>query len=408
MPDELRILVVDDDEVLRGVVSSFLKARGYIVDTAADGHEALRLVHEGEVPSLVITDVRMPGLDGLELTRRLRTHHRTARIPILMLSDRKRPEEILAGYTQGADEYVPKPIEMPVLAAKIETILRRFQTVSAEEAAVKTGRVIFMLHGKGGVGATTVAVNVAAALVLGGNYPVALLDLNLEFGNVPLMLNLVPKHTLADLTSTDINQMDDGAFHQLVLEHSSNIWVVPGSTMPEQAGLVSPYLVTQATDLLRDRAQYVIVDAPASFSEINLAVLDNADAVCLIAAPQIAALKASADCIEVLRKLAFPENRALFILNRTAPTGLSDKQIEVFLRRTPDITVPYTDRFDEAANSGRPLVTAYPTNASANKIRDIASRLTAMLTTPRPRDPAPPLRPPESQSVSETDVRWQG
>ena len=407
MTDELRILIVDDDEVLRGVVASFLTARGFLVETAADGQEALRLVHEGEVPNLVITDVRMPGLDGLELTRRLRTHHRTSRIPIIMLSDRKRPEEILAGYTQGADEYVPKPVEMPVLAAKVETILRRFQVSTPDDTALRTGRVILMLHGKGGVGATTVAVNVAAALVLGGSYPVALLDLNLEFGNVPLMLNLVPKHTLADMSTSDIGQMDDAAFHQLVLEHSSNIWVVPGSTMPEQAGLVSPYLVTQAINLLRDRAQYVIVDAPASFSEANLAVLDTADAVCLIAAPQIAALKAAADCVEVLRKLDFPENRTLFVLNRTTPTGLSDKQTEVFLRHPPDITIPYADRFDEAANSGRPLVTAYPTNASATKLRDIAGRLTAMLATTKPREVI--VRTTEgTPMIGEADVRWQG
>lgn len=373
-----KVLLVDDDEVLLGVLGGFLRNKGYEVQTAKDGEEAIHLVHQGEPPSLVITDVKMPGIDGLELTRRLRANRRTAHCPIIVLSDRKKTEDVLAGYSQGADEYVPKPVEMPVLAAKVETLLRRARAAAAEEPGMRLGKVIVFLHGKGGVGTTSLAVNAAVALVIAGSYPVVLLDLNLWFNSVALSLNLVPKHTLADLAGLAIAEVEDSALEEVILRHATNVWVVVGSSTPERAELVTPSTAADAIHRFRDRAEYVIVDAPASFSEVSLAAVDIADCVCLVTSPHVAALKATADCIDVLEKLGVPANRTLIILNQTSPSGLSARQVAAVLQRTPDVTIPYTDQFDAAADSGRPLVAAFPADAAVTAIRELGARLEAV------------------------------
>src|ERR1700693_3318802 len=118
------IVLVDDDRVIQKMVGNFLERSGYRVRRASDGIEALQMVHE-RVPDLVITDVRMPELNGIELTSRLRSNHRTAGIPILMFSDMGEAHDALAGYAVGADDYLPKPFELAILEAKVESMLRR-------------------------------------------------------------------------------------------------------------------------------------------------------------------------------------------------------------------------------------------------------------------------------------------
>src|ERR1700704_5501024 len=129
-----RVLFVDDEGQIRKLVQTFLTRQGYVVTTATDGYEALREIKKQQ-PHLVITDVNMPNLNGLELTRRLRASAGTDRLPGIMLSAKKQADDILAGYAQGADEYVAKPVELAVLAAKVELLLRRMK-VSDEAATV--------------------------------------------------------------------------------------------------------------------------------------------------------------------------------------------------------------------------------------------------------------------------------
>src|SRR5713226_10162491 len=116
---EQTVLVVDNEESMRLLLSTFLDGEGYQVRTANDGLDALRAVRAGP-PDLVITDVNMPNVNGFELTRRLRTNRQTARIPIILLSERKEAADVLMGYGQGADDYLPKPVELAILGAKVD------------------------------------------------------------------------------------------------------------------------------------------------------------------------------------------------------------------------------------------------------------------------------------------------
>jgi pilus assembly protein CpaE len=370
-----RILLVDDEEQIRKLLESSLQRRGYEVVVASDGIEALRQIR-AKLPDLIVTDVNMPNMNGFELTRRLRADHRTARVPVVMLSARKQADDILTGYAEGADEYIAKPVEMAVLAAKIEVLLKRMKSTAGE--VLKRGRVLVFLRGKGGAGATTLAVNTAVALAETKMYKTAVLDLNLEFGNVASHLNRKPQHTLADLAEIQPDQLDDAMFATFVAQDRSGVQVCIGSDVPEHAELVTVSAVQQSIDRLRRGSDYLMVDTPSSFTPQTLAAIDTADGVCVVSEPHIASMKAGRDCLDVLEKLSFPKERTLLVVNRTTQAGLDADEVARFFNRRPDIVVPYTPAFDDAADRGRPIVVLHPDNASAKQLRELAARLTVL------------------------------
>jgi pilus assembly protein CpaE len=369
-----RILFVDDEEQIRKLLSTWLGRQGYEVTVASDGWEALKAVR-AKAPDLMITDVNMPNMNGLELTRRLRADHRTARIPVIMLSARKQADDVLTGYAEGADEYVPKPVEMAVLGAKVEVLIRRFARTKGEATAKRGGNVVLFVHGKGGVGCTTLAVNAAVALAATTIYRVTLLDLNLEFGNAPMLMDLRPRRTLADLAENAHEQLDDATFASYLEQDRSGVRVLAGSDVPERAELVTVPAVQQAIDHLQKQSDYVVVDAPASFSQQVLAALDVTDAAVLVTAAHLPSLKATKQALDVLEKLSFPEERTVLVVNRTSSAGVEMDHVARFFNRKPDIVVPYTEASNDAADRGRPLTVLHPDSAASKAIRDLAARI---------------------------------
>jgi len=369
------ILLVDDEEQIRKLLEASLQRRGYDVAVASDGIEALRQIRT-KMPDLIVTDVNMPNMNGFELTRRLRADHRTARVPIVMLSARKQADDILTGYAEGADEYIAKPIEMAVLTAKIEVLIKRMKATAGE--VIKRGRVVIFVRGKGGAGATTLAVNSAVALAETKMYRTAVLDLSLEFGNVASHLNLKPQHTLADLAGTQPDQLDDATFATFIAQDRSGVQVCVGSNAPERAELVTVGAVQQSIERLRRGSDYLMVDTPASFTQHTLAAIDTADGACVVCEPHVASMKAGHDCLDVLEKLSFPKERILLVVNRTSQAGLETDEVARFFNRRPDIVIPFTPAFDDAADRGRPIIVLHPDNASSKQLRDLAARLTVL------------------------------
>ncbi len=371
-----RVLFVDDEGQIRKLVQTYLQKHGYVVTTAEDGYEALREIRK-QRPHLLITDVSMPNLNGLELCRRLRSEAATARLPIIMLSARKQSDDILAGYAQGADEYVAKPVELAVLSAKVELLLRRSHDQPTEAGATTArGRIIAFLHGKGGVGTTTLAVNGAIALASTMIYRVTLLDLALEFANCGMLMDLKPPRTLADLADVLISDMSEDLFDLFVASHSSGVRLVTGAESPELAELVTVPAVHHALERLRATSDYVLVDCAASFTQHTLAAIDAADVIIVVTTPHLASMKAALDIMRVLDKLKVPKERILLGLNRTTASGLAVEQVTRFFGHKPEVVIPFTPPFDDAADEGKPLVLTAPQNVGSVVMRDLAAQIT--------------------------------
>ena len=128
-----RLLVVDDEPNLLRAVAAALRAEGYEVVTARNGREALVRVAES-VPDLVVSDIRMPGMDGYQLAGQLRASSRTALVPIVFLTAKDETADRIAGFRSGVDAYITKPFEPDELLAVIHSILNRVERTHAEIA----------------------------------------------------------------------------------------------------------------------------------------------------------------------------------------------------------------------------------------------------------------------------------
>jgi DNA-binding response OmpR family regulator len=118
------VVAADDDPLIRELIQFRLERSGYAVVTAADGHEALRLIREHR-PDLVVLDVMMPGQNGYEVTRALRADEATRRIPIILLTARVQEADVSQGFDAGADDYLTKPFSPQELRARVQAILGR-------------------------------------------------------------------------------------------------------------------------------------------------------------------------------------------------------------------------------------------------------------------------------------------
>ena len=380
--DQQKILFVDDEEQIRRLLTSFLTRRGYTVLTATDGQEALDLL-ETETPDMVITDVNMPNIDGVELTRRLRADARLGNLPIIMLSAKVQTDEILAGYAEGADEYVPKPIEMRVLAAKVESLLRRVVQPAAATPAAPVAvaepeppakQVIVFLHGKGGVGTTTLAVNAGVALATAAGRQVSLLDLDLAYGDVASMLGLTVDRTLADLGGA-MGGASSEALAELAQQHRSGVRVITACDQPDRASDVSGLLVRWAIERTLETSDVVLIDTATWWSEATLAALAAATTVCVVTSPRFLAMKATGSCLATLERHGLTGEQIRLVLNSTSSRGMKPDDVARRLGHPIDLAVPYLTPFADAARSLRPLDRGQTDQVSAIVARDLASQV---------------------------------
>jgi two-component system phosphate regulon response regulator PhoB len=121
------ILVVEDEEDIQELLEYTLVNAGYEVDVTGRGEEALEIVDE-HPPSLMVLDLMLPGLDGLEVCRRLKRDERTSELPVIVLTAKGEEEDVIAGFEAGADDYITKPFSPKVLAARVAAVLRRSPT----------------------------------------------------------------------------------------------------------------------------------------------------------------------------------------------------------------------------------------------------------------------------------------
>lgn len=372
-----KILCVDDDTAMREIYRVQLERQGYRVTVAGNGLDAMKAIETQGPPDLVVTDVAMPVMNGLDLIKHLREDQRTARTPILIVSEETTEKDALAGYTQGADDFIAKPVDMAILVAKIETIFRQTrpaaQLITAPPPRAR-GAVIAFVHAKGGVGTTTLAVNVAVARAREGPSTL-LIDLNLQFGNAAMFLDLPPRYTIADLARLATATVTDELFAQFLTDHESGLQILAAPLSPEEGALVTVGIIQQAIDVARSERDAVLIDLPSTLDEPTLAAIDAADVVCVVTAPHLAALRATTDLLATLSRIGKSKDRTIVVCDRIRPKGIEDAACAKFLKRKIDMVIPYAEKADAAADLGVPYVLAEKADRTSLAIKELAAKL---------------------------------
>jgi len=388
MADQIRVLVVDDIPETRDHLTKLLSFESDIdvVGAAASGREALEMATKLN-PDVVLMDINMPDMDGIAATEQL-----SATVPsaaVVMMSVQGEADYLRRSMLAGAREFLVKPFSSDELTASIRQVHARERDKASRIAATsplvrpagggggagadgsdELGQVVAVFSPKGGVGRTTVAVNLAVAAATELGKKVVIVDGSFQFGDVGVLLNLNPRSkSIADLVP-ELEAGDLDSLDTFVITHSSGVKALLAPPSPEMAELVTPAGIKRIIEALRIDHDLVVVDCTAFFNDTTLAILDVADIILTMLSLEITSIKNMRLFLEVAEQLGYEAGKVRLILNRAdSALGIRVADVEHSIGRKVDETIVSDGRsVVYALNRGVPF---FLSNREAQVSQDI-------------------------------------
>ena len=370
---KIRILIADDNEDTRLNIRRMLSFDSdlTVVGDARDGIEAVQKSKELQ-PDVVLMDINMPKLDGLTATEKI-----TLEVPnsaVVVISVQGEQEYLRKAMLSGARDYLVKPFNSDELINTIKGVYRlesRKLNRQEEQEEPKRCEVVTVFGTKGGVGKTTLAVNLAVLLAK-MKKKVVLIDLDLQFGDVAIFLNLYPRKTIAELVQEGENP-DLELIESYLTSHTSGVKILSAPGRPEYAELITPQHVENVINLLKVNYDYIIIDTPSLFNEVNLHALDLSTQVLLILGMDLATIKNVKLSLELLNSLNHG-GKIKLVLNRASDDmGITIADAETTLDFYIVAQIPSEGRIAvPALNAGIPFVLSNPLSKASQAMQKIA------------------------------------
>lgn len=337
----------------------------------------------GDVPVVLVVGPSFCNEPGMaEVGRVVRSRPNTA--AILAVNDLTTAVMQMA-IRSGVSDVLQLPVDEAQLTESVERASENLTLApagpsnsgGADGEGPERGRVTTVFSTKGGTGKSVIACNLAVQLAKTSEKPVVLLDGDLQFGDVAVMLKLTPRHTIVDAVS-NIDRLDQNLLRSLLIKHErSGVFVLPSPLEPGFADQVSGADMTKIIGLLAEFAGHVIVDTPSHFNEVNLAVLEQSEDIVLVAGMDIPAIKNVKIGLQVLRLLDMPVSRVKLVLNRAnAKVKLDVGEVERTLQIKADILLPSDVLVPQSVNKGHPAILEAPKSAVAKSIEQLADLIT--------------------------------
>jgi len=298
----------------------------------------------------------------------------------IMVTNELSTDVLQRALRSGVKDVLQAPVDSAQLAEAVARVAGTIAYAAPTPAAPvygegdgELGRVITVFSTKGGAGKSVIATNLSVLLAERSPKPVVLVDADLQFGDIAVMLKLSPQHTIVDAVSA-LDRLDAPFLQNLLMEHpSSGLLVLPAPLEPAFADQIGAAEMVRVVELLRTFCSFVILDTPAYFNDVVLGLIEVSDDVLLVAGMDIPNIKNVKIGLQTLRLLNTPMEKLRLILNRAnSKVKLDVSEVERTLAVKAEALIPSDIVVPQAVNKGEPVVLSAPKSNVSKSLEKLA------------------------------------
>lgn len=372
--DLSKILIVDQDEANRGFLAQMLQKKNYGALQAASGNDGVHQASE-QGPDLIIFDTNLPDLLPLEFIQQLKQNHRTAAIPIVVLTGKSDPDEMRACLAAGcAEYYVKSGMVMITLVDAIPRLVVEGKRVQSESAK---GLLIVFLSAKGGTGTSSLCANIAMSLVKHFSpSSAAVVDMALPFGTIAQLVGCPDSpFNIVHVSERAAKDITPEYLRESLLSPANWLFrLLPGSPDPDAAHRLKVPNIPVIVDALRKDFDYVILDVGRSLSKVTMPIIQAADLLAIVVSTDQSTVTLTKKFWSYLASQGCSPEKAFPLLNRAVGfEGLTKAEAEKAIGLEIRLTMPYmTGNFTLANNLNMPVLLKFPNDTASLVLKQAA------------------------------------
>jgi len=367
----VRLVIIDSDRNARGYVKrSFGDGAVRVVGDADDIKNGI-VVLRGLQPDIVLIELPEHASETMEAVERIRAEH--PNMGIILSKHNPSPQLILSGIRAGAQEFVGRPVDAPELRKAVEHVRRLMEkTVPTDH---KRGTVLSVFASKGGIGATSVAANLAVALAGNDDARTVLVDLSVQMGDLSLMLDEPSQYCLADALNE--GKVDEVKLRSVLGDHESGVKLLTVASGPDTAEDITRHHIVELFGVLHAMFDYVVVDLGRQLDDRTVEVLELSDGILLLSTLDVPSIRNTSRYIDLFNRLELERDKVHLIVNRFhKKTRIGLKDIEDALGVEPYWAIPNDFMpVSMGIDRGSPAVISGPRSKVARSIKDLAKHL---------------------------------
>jgi pilus assembly protein CpaE len=377
----MRVLLIDDEPFYYKLLNKPMKDAGHALEYSKTGKDGLAKVSATK-PDVIIVDLRLPDISGHDILERLRRDSEFSNIPVIVITAKNELGDKLKAFELGADDYLIKPFQPEELVARMRILARRgkaMKIVSEMEKSDEKLTTIVAVHSlRGGVGTSSIAVNLALAFNQIWAKQTLLVDAVLSAGQVSMMLNSKPRYTWEDFVEIELKNIDDDLIKEIVSKTPTGLSFISSPRSPIALDTFSDEFWHLVLGKFAKQYEFIVIDTAHDFADVTIQMLNFASDLVLVLAPEMSSLNAAMSAIDIYDKLGFPPEKIKLLVNSNSPVGgIRQAQIEKVLSHPVDFVLPYEpDEVIRAVNFGEPFLLKNSDLPISTRIEDMAYILT--------------------------------
>jgi pilus assembly protein CpaE len=371
---QIRLLLVEDVAQVSQYIRNLLQHQKTVrlLDTITDGRVVLDQIRELR-PDVLMVDALLQGkVNGIEVAERVR--HAGIRIPIVIVTVPQKPVKV------GEGMGIVEVLTMPFSGYDLMNALQRTNTAFRAASPTAMSRSYAIYSGKGGVGRTTIAYNLAVAFGQMPGVRVVAIDGDLQFGDLRGLLRVPDAAPSVLQLPTD--RISESDLTTVLWRDPSGIDLLLAPPRVEQAEMVTARDLEKVISLLRRIYNVVVIDAPQPISDATLAMLDDADGILSIVTPDRASIRAARLAGQAFVAAGYPPHKMVLVMNHAGTPGVRPEEMAAELGRLPDVAIPNDPQVVSSGNDGVPIILAHPKSKVSQQLTSLAQRLTSPAVAP--------------------------